>query len=537
LNVLLDASAPDAAYYNSAGRVPCCEGTRKTVFDHISNWIKDDRRHRIYWLNGVAGSGKSAIAQTVAEACAHQRQLAASFFFSRDKANRNTTLRFFPTLARQLIASIPSTELVILEALRLESSKTIQARTLRDQLEMLMIKPLLELGRRSSSPVVLVIDALDECRDDDPEIEGAAEIITVFTSALSQYPDLPLRLFISSRPEYKIAERMTDPAITHMIRSLSLGAVNAQDDIRIFLQYRFDQIRRHRRKFMGAIVDPWPSPPVLDALVRKSSGLFVYASTIVNFVDTNRKNPVKQLDIVLNIKDHPSVSPLEPLYLLYKQILYESPYTEETRTLVETIVLLFDPLPIADIERLLGWDEGEGLLSLEGLHSVFLVPDGPGASIRIFHASLDEFLTTPSHPHEYAINSQERHTIIARICVKMLKTLKRDICDMGLDKFVGDMPDQSAGDTISTANRRYRREESIHGALRYACKYWAKHLSYARFDENIFNDLEDLGSKFILYWIEALSLIGDLDSARTSLNDAQKWLKQVGSPPNKSYIH
>jgi len=103
-----------------------------------------------------------------------------------------------------------------------------------------------------------------------------------------------------------------------------------------------------------------------------------------------------------------------------------------------------------------------------------------------------------------------------------MKGLKRDIYGMDLDNASGG--NTQAG-LNNAANRRYKREESLSGALRYSCRYWAKHLSLARSTENILRDLEKFGGKLILYWIEALSLAGDLDSAIPSLQDAQRWLQ------------
>lgn len=187
LKVLLEASAPGAAYDSMGGHRPHYKETCISIINNFYMWIKNQHGQCIYWLNGVAGSGKSAIAQTIAETCAERSQLIASFFFSRDKEDRRSTLRFFPTIALQLISSVPSLELAILSSLRLHSTTTIQSKNLCEQLQTLVIGPLLKLDQMSL-PMVIIIDALDECEDK----ELAGEIITIFCHALHFHPHLPL---------------------------------------------------------------------------------------------------------------------------------------------------------------------------------------------------------------------------------------------------------------------------------------------------------------------------------------------------------
>ncbi len=92
----------DGAFHDAKARFPpprCHPGTRVEVLNTITDWIHDpDPCQRIFWLNGPAGAGKSAIAQTVAEHC-KVKELAASFFFQRNTVDRGFADRLFPTLA------------------------------------------------------------------------------------------------------------------------------------------------------------------------------------------------------------------------------------------------------------------------------------------------------------------------------------------------------------------------------------------------------------------------------------------------------
>ncbi|EGN99610.1 hypothetical protein SERLA73DRAFT_25779, partial [Serpula lacrymans var. lacrymans S7.3] len=144
----------------------CLVGTRKKVLRKIKKWANGSRP--ICWLNGSAGSGKSTIAQTIAEWCAERERLAASFFFFRGTGDREDISHLIPTLAFQLSSTVKGMELSIKDVLRKESSITTQS--IHYQLKKLIIEPILAAPRSKSiqdllrpKRMVIVIDALDEC--------------------------------------------------------------------------------------------------------------------------------------------------------------------------------------------------------------------------------------------------------------------------------------------------------------------------------------------------------------------------------------
>lgn len=44
----------------------CLRGTRTKILEFIDQWTADPQGKRIFWLRGMAGTGKSAIARTLA---------------------------------------------------------------------------------------------------------------------------------------------------------------------------------------------------------------------------------------------------------------------------------------------------------------------------------------------------------------------------------------------------------------------------------------------------------------------------------------
>jgi Fe-S cluster assembly ATPase SufC len=116
-------------WYQSSAKVPC-----------------------VYWLNGMAGTGKSTIARTVAYTCDEHEQLGASFFFTRDQADLATSERFFTTIAIQLAQKIPGLKPEICKAIK--ENPDINERLLSDQWRKLICDPLSKLNERTPRTLV-----------------------------------------------------------------------------------------------------------------------------------------------------------------------------------------------------------------------------------------------------------------------------------------------------------------------------------------------------------------------------------------------
>ncbi|EIW81736.1 hypothetical protein CONPUDRAFT_26473, partial [Coniophora puteana RWD-64-598 SS2] len=118
------------------------------------------------WLSGESGSGKSAVAHSLAQELHARGRLAASFFFSRRHVERSSTERFFPTIAYQLSLLHRRAKEEIVKAVAEDHILVKKEKSRSDQLQKLMIAPLKNLEivyRDSLNSLVIVIDALDEC--------------------------------------------------------------------------------------------------------------------------------------------------------------------------------------------------------------------------------------------------------------------------------------------------------------------------------------------------------------------------------------
>lgn len=262
---------------------------------------------------------------------------------------------------------------------------------------------------------------------------------------------------------------------------------------------------------------PWPLNNTIDAVVQQTSSLFVYASMVVKFVDNRHGHPNRQLERILKVGlwESDVTSRLDSLY--HEAISASTGHSNSHRHLImDVIVALFDPLPIRDLASLLAKPIGELQLHPHELQSVLSVPDDEKEPVRIYHTSFHDFLVDPQRSLNDVIDQPSCHGNIAQFCLQlMMKELRHDPCGISdPSKLNSEIPE-----LCSMCNN------SISGAVQYACYYWAFHLSKSALNA-LLVDLPSFSSKSLLYWFEALSLLGCFDkNAIPAVQMASAWLK------------
>ena len=408
------------ASHDSNERYPpprCHPETRTAVLDTIFEWVGDTGRHSsVLWLYGPAGAGKSAIAQTVAESCATDGRLGASFFFSRGKLGRNTGKPLFPTIAYQLAISVRETRMPISKAV--EDDPSISDKSIEVQLQKLILEPYRWIMRGEPASMVVIIDGLDECTDNGVQ----QYIISLIGTALTAHR-LPLRFLIASRPEPHIRDAFNHLVFQPITRRLALDeSFWPGRDIHIFLRSGFADIHTKYRDTMASVPRPWPSQQIIDFLVQKSSGQFIYASTVLKFIDDEFSRPTDRLDIVLGLSGTNSGA-FADLDQLYIQILSTNPNTSRLLRILGALLILSAPPSSKLLETLLFLERGDVGLTFRGLHSILDIPDSvrdPPLPIRVLHASLSDFLMDCTRSGKFFVDVRTYHADLTRCCLRIM---------------------------------------------------------------------------------------------------------------------
>ncbi|KAJ3572680.1 hypothetical protein NP233_g2926 [Leucocoprinus birnbaumii] len=408
LKELLDQSMPDA-FYDSSARYPpprCHLGTRKEYISLITDWAlgNSERKEHVLWMRGPFGVGKSAVSHSCAETLEARNMLAATIFFSRSNTNRDDPRRVFTSVAYQ-IAALCAPFGDIIDALVLRNP-AIAKKSLSKQFEELLVLPLRQIDTRSNGldGCVVILDGLDECRGTAEQ----CEIIKII-SASAKDRTMPFRWFITSRPEDPIIRTMNSPSISSVISSLELPVSREIDhEILLFLTDEFAKTRENH-----GLPDSWPSENVLDLLVERGAGLWIYVSTIVRFInDENSFGPEDQLRIVLKFAKEVSTqvgpnNPLAEMDFFYSLIMKQVP--SNVRETVQRILLIYS-IPNIDSPRRITNSLRLSLTQFRRacsfLRSVMELRDSDpehtaDTTIHFYHTSFLDFMKNPERSKEF----------------------------------------------------------------------------------------------------------------------------------------
>ena len=231
------------------------------VLLQLEHWLEDENSQRIFWLNGLAGTGKSTIAQTFAEITFAEGKLGASFFCSRDFKDRSNIQAIFPTLAFQLAYRYPPFREQLLRTLR--ANPDIWQESLCSQLEKVIVGPF----RATCISTLIIIDALDECKD----IEPASAILSVLSRYVDEIPEV--RFFITGRPEPRIRSGFRLGLLRPITEVLKLHEVKPEvvdSDIKLFFQTQLASLAKDRSDL--DLTEEWPSSSDIEVLCKKAAG-------------------------------------------------------------------------------------------------------------------------------------------------------------------------------------------------------------------------------------------------------------------------
>jgi len=507
------------AGHRSGNRQGCLRGTRTDLLLQLERWLGDEKDHRVFWLNGLAGTGKSTIAQTFAEISFAAGKLGASFFCSRNFEGRSNLQAIFPTLAFQLAYRYSLFRQQLVQALK--ASPNIRQETLCSQMESIIVDPL----KATRTQTLIIIDALDECKDEEP----ASAILSVLSRYVDKIPNV--KFFITGRPESRIRSgfRLASlQPITEVLKLHNVKRSSVDSDIELFFKTRLTEITKTRSDC--DFTQNWPSSSDITTLCKKAAGFFIYASTVVRLFTSRNRTPTEQLDRIISIPQSTAHEGRSGIDLLYTQVLeqvvdsmdmdIEEIYSN-LRTVVGAVILVLNPLSARGLSDLLGVPSISTTLC--SLHSLLLVPENTDDPIQAFHKSFPDFLTDPVRCKDkrFLVEPAVHHAAILLSCLNLMKKrLKKNICGLANHAVLSEVKDLSAC-----------RKDHIGDALKYACCFWTKHLVMIPSSSSCIKEVEKGINQFFTtclpYWIEVLALTGELGMGVYAINDVEQWCALV----------
>ncbi|KAF8814331.1 hypothetical protein BYT27DRAFT_7238893 [Phlegmacium glaucopus] len=356
-----------------------------------------------------------ALAQSIAEICYEANLLAASFFFSRTAAGRSDESRLIPTLVYQLCLSMPAIRKYVEDII--DRDPLVLSRSIRslvvDPLRRAMLDEKDAIPLRSG-PKLIIIDGLDEC--------GTAKVQRYILSMI--------------RDAFYV-----DP-LCSMTRHLALDdSYRPDDDIKLFLQSRFDEIRQNH-PLRNLLPPKWPSDSELVRLVQKSSGQFIYASTVMKYLDSPHHWPTDRLDVIFGLSNPGVDTPFAALDALYIHIFSAVQNIHRVLEILSLLVLRQTKMTITPqlLVNIFFLRHGDVYIILSDLHSIMDIPS-PGTNrssslyassggmlkesssvIHIFHVSLGDFLLDKSRSGRFYIDAGNAHANITRYFLNFLAT-------------------------------------------------------------------------------------------------------------------
>ncbi|KIK60078.1 hypothetical protein GYMLUDRAFT_44069 [Collybiopsis luxurians FD-317 M1] len=445
------------ASFDAEARYPpplCHPGTRDAILRDLESWASstaESDNFRVCWLHGPAGAGKSAIAQTFAQTCAGNGSLLGSFFFWRSDPSRNNPQHLIATIALQMAIAIPDLRAAVDAAVIhnpftptssietqcedlifmpwLKSQVHRELRNRRNRKESSRASPessggvLSEGYSKSSSATgarVLIVDGLDECSSS----HNQERILLILAKMVEKlYP--PIRILVCSRPEPRIKESFKGPRFKAICRWIPLDdTYQASKDILLFLEDGFRKILERHSHSMDHVPRPWPTFQQIEYLVQKSSGQFIYASTVLKYIDDDGDVPADRLDVILGLQAYEGTdSPFAELDALYIQIL--STVKKKNLLLQVLAARIAFESGWKDINFVDFLDIPVGILHAMsfGIHALFQGPSPVDSGFEFSHASFPDFLLDCNRSLQFHVDESGGHDFLARRCLELYKHL------------------------------------------------------------------------------------------------------------------
>jgi len=471
-------------------------GTREDVLTCIKIWLHNLNEPNIFWLSGSPGSGKTTVASTVV---ADFDCFSGQFFFHRDEAKLQDPDNLWRRLALDL--ALGSNDLGKSIAWALETQKAnIRGLDISMQFEHLIAKPLKQIFGTSIKPLLIVVDALDEC-----------DSYEKLLPSLVSWSHLPksLKLLITSRHYHNIQDSLSSVSVHHNLNIGHGTPTQTSHDIEKYIIARFSKITGLPQK--------WPGAAKVSSLVRKAAGLFIWAKSAMDFILHKGGDPEERLDII----SADSGEGIGAVDSLYHQVIaaalqgLRKPEETALRSVLGSIIIAKNPLRTQDLKELLGVKDALLNSIISQLGPILSINDA--SYLRVCHQSVTDFLLDAKRSKDFWIDYELQSLHFSGYCLKFMNAkLKFNFFNLRTSYVLNkDIPELV--DHIKSVKST---------ALDHASHFWASYLQnncHKVLQLEVQSAVKEFLMVHLLHWLEVMSLMGTVNHAAQLLLLAASW--------------
>ncbi|GAB1528230.1 hypothetical protein RhiTH_011422 [Rhizoctonia solani] len=525
LSARLDRMCPSmSAVYKSCESIDvqrrgCTPGTRRRQIELLLEWANTPDTGRTCWMNGMAGTGKTTIAYSVCVELEKTSRLGASFFCSRTIPECRKVKYIIPSISYQIARFSAPFRYALAKVLELD--RDVHTETLKAQYQKLIVDPLVEVQRSMPTDFIVVIDALDECDNEN----SVGQILDLL---IASAPILPVRFLISSRPENEITHRIT-------------GRYDGEDEARLVLHnLQEDAVKDDIELYMrDELKDIILTEAQWTDILERCGTLFIYASTTCHFIRQEYKVDAAS-EAVNTITNSPYMpiagdNPIDSLYLTILKTVFEKSdmskeSAEKMKHILDTVICAVEPITLDAIADLLGLKSVKQVYRLlQPLRSVLNVPRDTGA-VTTLHASFPDFMFSPTRSVDFYCDRTTRHAKLVEACLRAIDQAepKMNICRLPsshlLDHEVEDL--------------KARVAWAISPGLAYACRYWSAHLDCSEHSPKLLGAVRNFFVTRLLLWMEVSNLTNAMQYGvgTKTIECAERWCAKNGAPEGVTQI-
>ena len=497
----------------------CMEGTRQSILNRIMDWVTspqgeiDGLQKNTYWFYGSPGVGKTSLAHSICANLHKRKHLAGAFFCRRDDPNLSESKNILPTLINALAGTLPSFRTVVADRLRNDPNLTSLSME-----HSLFLDFICELPCHPEHALVFVIDAIDECGDD----QSRPDILEALTDAATKARWL--KIIITSRPEVDIQRFFDTPNRSSHLQYDLAKDQDANADIRTFAQRQFDLVASK-----WYLPTPWPEQLLFDRVISRADGLFIFIKTVVLALE-HCEDPTEALRAIMQDSDGTG---LNSLYNLYSSIL-KARIASGNAGFQRGIGVLLTTAPYQSlceeaIAKLAGVRPNLVKKWVDDLSSLLYRDQAAKGGIRVRHLSISDFFSSKECHYDYQVNLGDANVELGIACLTtMVDQLRFNICEL----------EDSRLANADVKDLQLRIEQNIPDTLQYSCFYWSDHLCFTpdNGDQRVWGSLREFfEGSHPLFWVEVLSITGMVPISAPNLRRVISWANVSTAPTYRRF--